>query len=158
MKIQLTKISNDQHKLRCVRSDGSSEEALLETKSLLVHDFTHLAYEIEAGLKKSFWGSVASGVTFAKLREEVETTNFDLANEELMRTEMIVGPLQGVMQGKQDAQKLLEALPNLFQAYGAHVPEHLTLELLERAQVRFKALMGEWTKLPFGDTMSVLWP
>lgn len=158
MNIELTKISNDQHKLRCVRSDGSSEEALLETKSLLVHDFTHLAYEIEAGLKKSFWGSVASGVTFAELREEVEMTNFDLEKEELMRTEMIVGPLQSVVQRKQEAKNLLEALPNLFNAYGAQVPDHLTLDLIERAQERFKAFMGEWTKLPFGDTMSVLWP
>lgn len=155
MKIELTKESNTHHRLRCMRDDGSVEEASLETKSFLVHDFTHLAYELEANLTGGFWGLVAAGKGFMELREPMRDA--DPNASELVQTEMIVGPLQSVVQEKRPPVALLEGLENAFSAHEAELPDFLTIDFIERVKGRFKKLYGEWYALPFGETMRIEW-
>ena len=151
MTIELTKHSDTEHHLRCTRADASVEEAQLESKSFLIHDFTHLMYELEAKIDKGFWGSVAAGETFVSLRGH----DFDPGSV-LWQTEMVVGPLQSVIQDKNTSEGLVEGLKQLFDAHGEVMPD-LTVEMIARMQDKFHALMGEWRSLAFGQTMTVTW-
>lgn len=152
MRIELRKLTNDMHELRCLRDDGSVEVAQLETRSLLVHDLTHLAFEQQAGLQKSFWGSVASGKTFNDLRE-----TFTEPTDQLKLTETLIGPLQAVMQGKVSAEQYLMVLEQLFSAQKLVVPVWLTVDLVQSAKQYFHHLYGEWNALPFGEVMVIDW-
>lgn len=156
MKITFSKISNTQHRLRCERKDGSIEEALLETKSFLVHDFTHLAYEMEAGLKDAFWGRVAASGTFLGLREPMADAMAHL-DDELVQTERIVGPLQMFMQNRTDAAQVVSGMRQASIALGVSLPAFLDVDFLLRAKERYRKLIGEWNALPFGEGMEVEW-
>lgn len=149
MIIELKKLTNDAHLLRCTRKDGSVEEAELETKSLLVHDLTHLAYETEAGLKKSFWGSVAAGKSFAELRDD------NAPEGELMQTEMTVGPLQGIVQGRASVEGFVPQVKQYQASVGVTPAAFLNEEFIARVVERFKKLYGEWKSTPFGETMRI---
>ena len=156
MKIELKKISNTHHLLRCTRDDGTVEEATLETKSLLVHDLTHLAYERERGLQKSFWGLVAGGVTFQALRGAMEPdkpTDFT----ELAETEGFVGPLQGVMLGRVTARDFVLGFSQHLAVQNEKTPEWMTMDFVLRVQARFNAFYGEWKALPFARVMTIDW-
>ena len=157
MRIELKKLTNDSHQLRCVRADDSEEVAELETKSFFVHDFTHLAYEIEAGLIKSFWGSVASGEPFTSLRADDRSDFSSPDTSELVQTEMIVGPLQGVTDGGRTAKELIAALENQFSAYGSELPAFFDEAFVDRCKARYDRFIGQWNKLPFGETMIIEW-
>lgn len=151
MTITLQKASNTHHLLTCERGDGTAVSSELETKSFLVHDFAHLAYEEVMNVQEGFWGSVASGEDFETLR----THEFDPGSA-LWQAEMVVGPLQSVMQGKNSAEGLLVGLASLFEAHGEVMPG-LTAELVATMQERFRAFMGEWNGLAFGEQMMIKW-
>lgn len=155
--IEITKISSTHHILRCTREDGSVHEAELESKTYLIHDFTHLAYEQTAGLTDSFWGSLAKGKPFDELRKENDPTTVHPDNNEITQTEMIVGPLQGIMQGKRQPEELIEGLTNLFNAYNTTIPEHLTVDLINQTQTVFKTYLGEYNSLEIGEKMVIEW-
>lgn len=151
MQITLQKTSNTHHLLTCERADGTAVSSELETKSFLVHDFTHLAYEEVMNVQEGFWGSVASGEDFETLR----THEFDPGSV-LWQAEMVVGPLQSVMQGKHTVEGLLTALTSLFEAHEEAMPG-LTVERVATMQERFRALMGEWNSLALGEEMMIKW-
>ena len=108
MRILLTKLNNDRHALEIIRADGSRERAELETKSLLVHDFIHLALEAEAGIQDGFWGLVAAGKTFAEMNDR---TGAGIAEHvgSMAVIEMLVGALSGALSGVQHDAVLAKA-------------------------------------------------
>lgn len=157
MLARFTKISNDRHRLEIVRDDGSTESAELETKSLLMHDLIHFAVESEAGLEKSFWGSVYSGKSFKDLMGDVPM-NSTAPETELAMTEMIVGVTTGFLLGKGDATQAMAVLENGIRAYGLAVPSYLNPVFFAGVQSRMRKLEGHWKATKFGETMELSWP
>ena len=86
MKIRFERIDDARHRLTV-----DHDTAVCETKSLLLHDFLHYAIEKEAGLETGFWGTLASGRTFAELRQ--------YSNPDLAVVEKIVGALHPSTKG-----------------------------------------------------------
>src|SRR4051812_48482720 len=97
MHIRFTKVSLVFHKLEIIRSDGSRQEAALETKTFMPHDLIHFVYEKEAGLSHSFWGSIASGMSFADFDSSEKVAALMKHNDELRQTEMATGILAGYL-------------------------------------------------------------
>ena len=152
LKVRFTRLSPKRHRLEIVRVDGSADAADLETRSLLLHDLVHFAFESEARLTQSFYGLLASGRALAALQADDAT--FPTAEAQL--TERIVGPLSAVVQGKSTIAGLLVGLRNLQHAYAEPMPDWLTEALLQRVVARFRRLDGQWKATPFGTTMELV--
>lgn len=158
MQIQFQKISNDQHRLTIERADGSLETSVLETKSLLLHDFIHLAVELEAGLKESFWGLVASGNSFLALAGKDEMNSGLIDRTEVGVTEFVVGALTGALQRSVPSIELIDGMKSFFAASNQAFPTYLTVEFIERALERLRHIRGAWNATAFGDVFTVEWP
>ncbi len=152
--IRLTKISPTHHRFEIVRDDGSSESVELETKSFLFHDLIHYAYESEAKLEDSFYGKLAKGLSYKELTEGAGLL-LD-SSEEITHTERIVGPLTGVMKVEVSPSQFLSGLHNIYQAFNEEVPKHLSEDFVDRVSERMRKMMGQWQKLPFGQTMELV--
>jgi len=158
MEIQFQKISNDQHRLTIERADGSLETSVLETKSLLLHDFIHLAVELEAGLKESFWGLVAAGNSFLALAGKDEMKSGLIDRTEVGVTEFVVGAITGALQRSVPPVELIEGMKNFFAASNQTLPAYLTVDFIERTLERLRHIRGAWNATAFGDVFSVEWP
>jgi hypothetical protein len=157
MRILLTRLTNERHILEVVRDDGSRDRVELETKSLWLHDFIHLAVEAEAGLQDGFWGSLAAGKTFAEMNDRTGEGMTDYSGSMLI-IEMLVGALTGALNGVP-----LEAVVANIRDYFANIartgdfPSWLTADYVDRVQERIRKLVGHWNGTPFGETMELEW-
>lgn len=158
MKIAVQKISNDQHRLTIERADGSLETSVLETKSLLLHDFIHLAVELEAGLKESFWGLVASGNSFLALAGKDEMKSGLIDRTEVGVTEFVVGVTTGAMQRSIPPTELIDGMKNFFAASNQIFPTYLTTDFIERTFERLRHIRSAWNATAFGDVLTLEWP
>jgi hypothetical protein len=149
LEVCFTRLSPTHHRLEIGRADGSREAVELETRSCLVHDLVHFAFETEAGLSRSFYGRLAAGFPLVGEAPDVGRT----PNPEGELTERIVGPLQAVVQGKASARGMLAGLAQLLEAHGEPMPPWLTEELVARTAERFRRIYGQWTATPFGATL-----
>jgi hypothetical protein len=156
MQIILTKLTDERHRMKIVRDDGSSEEVELVTREFLAHDMLHFCLEAEASLHHSFWGSLAAGKTLSELSAQGMATN--PPSEEVMITESIVGPLSYIAKGGTDDAQFLSIMTTVFQSRSTPMPAWLTEELLGQIRKCFVALMGEYRALPRGERMVLAWP
>lgn len=152
--IRLTRLSPTHHRFAYARPDGSGEAAEIETKSLLVHDLVHYAFECEAGLAQSFYGLLASGHSLADLQPEGNA----FPTEEARLTERIVGPLTGAMLGRVGVDEFLAAFRDFQKTSGESTPRWLTPDLVERAVTRFREVHGRWKATPFHATLELAFP
>lgn len=158
MQIRFQKLTNERHRLTIIRADGTIESADLETKSLLKHDFIHLALETEAQLKNSFWGLVASGKSFLELSQNMkEETMRPASDEEVACTEMVVGALAGAEKQNIDSATFVKNFFAWCKEVSMTYPAWLTLECIDRTRERLRHIQGKWNATPFGDVMEILW-
>lgn len=158
MKITFQKISNDQHRLTIERADGSSETSVLETKSLLLHDFIHLAIELEAGLKESFWGLVAAGHSFLALAGKDEMQGEEIDRSEVAITEIVVGAFTGMLQRSVPAEFVIDGIRNVCEATNRPYPSYLSNGFIDAAFERLRHIRGAWNATAFGNVYTVEWP
>jgi len=151
--VRLTRVSPTHHRFEIERADGSTECAVLETRSLLVHDLLHLAFETEAGLLQSFYGLLAAGRRLSETMPESTAQGVRFPTAEAQLTERIVGPLTAIVQSKISPRALLAGIRRLQEAHGEPMPEWLTEELIPHTAARFHRLHGEWKSTAFGQTM-----
>jgi hypothetical protein len=157
MKILLTKLTNDRHALEIVRKDGSRDRVELETKSLWLHDFLHLAVESEANLHDGFWGSLASGKSFADMNDRSGAGTKEYAGT-MLTIEMLVGALTGAAKGAPPATVVANIRSYLESVgKGDDFPAWLTPEFVLLALERLRKLVGHWNATPFGKAMEVEW-
>lgn len=142
MRIHLTKLTDERHRLAIVRADGSAESVELETRSFLLHDLVHYAVEAEAGMRAGFWGLLAAGASLASLADR---TLADPKNAELARAETLVGPMQSVWNGRLDKARYIES---------SSVDE----AFVERVLERLRGLWGHWRATRFRGVMELSWP
>lgn len=155
MKILLTRLTNDTHRLECIRDDGTRESAELETKSLLKHDLVHLAVEKEAGLLEGFWGLVAAGKTFKELSGKNTMSPGEPPKSELAITEMVVGMMTGYLVNQAKAEDILLAADTIFKGSSIALPPYLTPSFMEAVSKRYKALIGQVNGTPFHETIEL---
>ncbi len=146
MRIRLTRLSNDRHRLAVERPDGSWAEQELETRSVLLHDLVHLAVEAEAGLTDGFWGRLASGADF----EELKRAAADPGESGLPLAEALVGPMQAVWHGRLDPDRYVE--------HARRAAPFVDGAFVERVRARLRRLWGHWQGTPFHQTMELEWP
>ena len=156
MNISFLKISDHEHELRVQRRDGSVESAVCETRSFLVHDMTHLAFEQEAKTQFGFWGSVASGKTLAEVSDRASIANLD-ATSEALRIEKAVVIFQGLTKGK-SVESIVTAFNQQRSNFEWARPEWFEPEFVNRVQQRLTKLMGKWKATRFGEAMTIHWP
>lgn len=145
MKIRLTRLSNDRHRLAIERADGSREERELETRSVLLHDLVHYAVETEAGIADGFWGALASGIDYDELLEQAKATLPGLP-----LAEALVGPLQAVWKERLDPDRYVDQVNDL--------APFVDRAFVERTCERIRRLWGHWQGTPFHATMELTWP
>ncbi|MCA8944031.1 MAG: hypothetical protein KDB80_15815 [Planctomycetes bacterium] len=146
MKIRLTRIDNDTHRLEIERADGSRLATNLETRSVLLHDLVHFAVETEAGIPDGVWGSLADGLDFEALRTEVEAPT----RPGIALAETLVGPMQSVFRHGHDADRYVERMKD--------VAPFVDRAFVERVLERIRRLWGHWQGTPFRRAMELDWP
>jgi hypothetical protein len=154
MRILLTKISGDKHALKIVRSDRSQETIELVTREALFHDLLHHAVESALPTDGGFWGTLASGKTFADLNDRSgESTKENAAT--LNRVEGIVGVMTGVTEMSVD--QAFEKLGWFSETQGQEPPEWCTVSFVGDVLKRMRQLQGRWKATAYGATMEIIW-
>lgn len=92
MKICFSRHDPTTHRLRVWRAPYGRIDSILDSRSMLLHDFTHYAVEAELETDDGFWGLLATGHGLDALREE--SLEDPSVTERLMAIEKQVGPLQ----------------------------------------------------------------
>jgi hypothetical protein len=156
MLIRFTRVSNDRHRFEIVREDGTRESKELETRSALLHDLAHYAVEVEAGLKESFYGRLAQGLTY----DELTTTTTE--KPEALETERVVVLIQNFYRrGDMPAvnpQEEARRIAATFTATESGPPRWLTGDVLARVLERLRRVQGQWRATPFHGTMELTFP
>jgi hypothetical protein len=155
VRIELRKLSEQQHELLLIRDGGGRESLTCETRSTLVHDLLHYSAEQEAGVQTGFWGTLASGHTLADMNDRTGAA-LGAAGGDVMAIERIVGPLAAAAKGASP-----EALASRLRAYlaetGDPAPDWLTPAFIAAVQERLRHLLGAWRALPFGQPLRLEW-
>lgn len=152
LNIRLTRLSNDRHRFEAIRPDGGVEMRELETRSFLLHDLVHFAVESEAHLKNSFYGQLARGAGYDDMATAGPET------PEGVKTEMVVGVLQGAIKDEVDPVAFVERLKGVWANIGREPPDWLTEETIAGALRRLRSLQGQWRATPFGKTLELEFP
>ncbi|MFL5306311.1 MAG: hypothetical protein ACJ8F1_13920 [Polyangia bacterium] len=155
MRIELRKISDQQHELVLIRDGGLREALTCDTRSTLVHDLLHYAAEQEAGVQSGFWGTLASGRTLADMNDRTGAA-LGAAHPGVMAIERIVGPLSAATKGAAP-EELASRLRAYLAETGEAAPQWLTPAFVAAVQERLRQLLGAWRAVPYGQTLHLAW-
>lgn len=148
MLIELTKLTDERHRLAVSRPRMPIEEVELETRSYLLHDLVHYAVETEAGISDGFWGLLCEGHTLKELADREMKVPLSMG---LALAERLVGPMQSVWHGRLDV--------TLYVANARMAaPDLVTPEFVDRVRGRLRSLWGHWRATPWRGTMELPWP
>jgi hypothetical protein len=145
MQVLLTRVSDSEHRFEIERADGSSESAVLNTRSFLVHDLVHFAVESELQETQAFYGLLAAGRPLAEINDRENPPS----EPALMRIEALVGPLQSLCQGRGDRGAIL--------AYFQQVNTPVEAAFVDAVLERMRQLLGHWRGTPFPESMRLEW-
>lgn len=152
LKIRLTKLSNERHRIEFVRAGGRADAAELETRSCLLHDLVHFAVESEADLKRSFYGQIAAGRLYAEMAAEPPRGG------EAMLTERIVVMLTKCAKDEATPEQFVAAMHDRTNVPLEPTPEWVSLDFARRALERLRQVRGAWKATPFGQTLELTFP
>ena len=155
MRILLTRVSNQNHRLEVVRSDGSGDATELVTREALFHDLLHYAVESSLPTQRGFWGTLASGKTIADLNDRTGESVKDNA-ETLYRVEGIVGAMTGVVE--MPADQALTRLEWFSESQNQQPPDWCNAAFVTEAVETMRQLQGRWRATRFGEPMELEWP
>jgi hypothetical protein len=150
--IRLTRISNTRHRFEAIRPDGGVEVRELETRSFFLHDLVHFAVESEARLRNSFYGQLGRGAAYDDMASSGPET------PEGVKTEMVVGALQGAMKAPVDPESFVHQLHAMWANIGREPPDWLTPDTIAGVLRRLRVLQGLWRATPFGKTLELEFP
>jgi hypothetical protein len=152
MLIRFTRLTNERHRFEIVRDDGTCEARELETRSALLHDLAHYAVEVEAGLRESFYGRLAQGVSYDQL------ATLPMSTPEALQTEGVVVLFQGSPEFGAEPEHCVQQIIGGFAAMGREPPAWLTGDFVARARERLRRVRGRWRATPFHQTMELEFP
>ncbi len=142
MEVVFCKLSDDRHVVRVRRDDGTTDSVELDSRSFLRHDLAHYAVEVELGLSRGVWGSVARGGSLA---------GPGLDGDDMAIAEQISGPAQTMMRTGADADEIEQVLRRV-------APSLSTPDLAKRLHRRLRSLAGHWASTAYGGEMGLRWP
>ena len=142
MQIIFRKNSDQEHGIRIIRADNSSEETTLNSRSFLRHDFGHFAAESELQLQEAYWGSVAQGMALA---------GKEIRGKEIAIAESLATRIQGLLRNEAGSEEFIRTLKKV-------QPELITDAIADKIYQRCRGLLGRWRATPFGGEMKLLWP
>jgi hypothetical protein len=154
MRILLTKISDKQHALEIVRTDGSREAVELVTREFLFHDLLHYAVESSLPTQRGFWGTLAGGKTISDLNDRTAEAVKENADA-LYLAEGIVGVMSSVV--AMPANEAFAKLLWLSTSQGQEQPEWCTERFVADVCERMRSLQGQWKATPYGKSMEIAW-
>ncbi len=141
MLIRFTKLSDDEHRVQVLRGNGSEEQATLNSRSFLRHDFAHLVTEESVGLRNGFWGQIAKGATL---------NGEGLGGPGIQLAEALAAPIQTLMRLDAPLEKYQRTLEHL-------LPDRACVELAAQVKERVRQLEGHWRATAYGETMEIEW-
>ena len=147
VRVLFTRLSDRTHRFEVARQDGSSERAVLETRSYLVHDLTHYAVEAEVPIEDGFYGLLDGGTPLERLNDRTLT---EPLSPGLAVAESLVGPMQSLFGGRLDPAIFRELCEQRF-------PRLVATGRVDRALARLRRLAGHWAATPFHGTMALDW-
>lgn len=156
MLIRLTKISDQQHSVELVRSDGSRECIELVTREALVHDFIHYSVEASIPTQSGFWGVLAGGKSFDEMNDRSGESTKEFA-ETLMMVEGMVGMMTGVIKGDMTPNQAIATIRSYHDGTGQKTPEWLSERFVTDVREHMRRLQGHWKATPYGETMEIEW-
>jgi len=143
MEIDLKKINTSNHELKIIRSDKTSDEAILDTKTYLLHDICHFYVEKALQTFDGFWGMLSQGYQIEQLFGKTNQLT-----EKLRIIECIVGGTQSVYLKHMDEMG--------FWNYIKTVDYNLTdNKFLEKVVPQITAFMNQWNYLSIGQTTTL---
>lgn len=153
MQVRFVKINPQEYKLHILRDDQTEDEVILNYREFLRHDLVHFVLEKNAGLSNSFYGQLAKGKKLEEFSTESMKKRGEKFEGELATTEMIVGPLQGVLSSNQELN--LDYLKESIQAQGFTVPDFLDASFLAAVLREVKGLVKRYDALSVGDVLEL---
>jgi hypothetical protein len=146
LEVRMARLTPTHHRLTYRRPDGTGETIELESRSTLYHDLLHFAFESEAKLRRSFYGHLADAASYAQISEMGVQYR-----DEIMLTEKMIGIMTGWLKSGKDAAACIAMMEMMLGSYGDAVPSWFTPDFAERVRERMRRLVGEWSKLRFGQ-------
>jgi hypothetical protein len=154
MRVRFTKLSPDRHAFEIVRDDGSTSRTELETRSFLRHDLMHWALERRARLLDSLYGTLGKGVDPGSMRAADPPAD-ELTADQLPRTEVLVGMLQGAAQRGVDPVAFVPFASEHLRQVGQPVPAFLTADFVRQVLGDYERLHRQWQSLRIGGVLEV---
>lgn len=154
MRIRLTKISNERHRLEIVRADGSRDQVELVTRESFFHDLLHYSVESTLPTDRGFWGTLAGGKSFADVNDRSGESTKENA-EMLYKVEGIVGVMTTVV--PLPVEQALSKLRWFSETQSQEIPDWCNEHFVGTVCERMRQLIGEWKATAFGETMEIAW-
>lgn len=150
----LTKKNHDEHFFRFIRDDATETSTVLETRSMLRHDFAHYAVESIAGLKQSFFGMLNAGIDIDRFMDKKLPPPI---SHEALTTEMVSALLQSATSKDTTVSVLEERVVKGLETMGLQTPHYVTFENIKKMQLEFRLLFERWQVMKTGETMTLDW-
>jgi hypothetical protein len=151
MLVRFTRIDERRHALEVVRA-VRTQRAVLETRSTLLHDLTHLAVEELAPVETGFFVELARGATLEELAARA-----DAYAGAALQVERCVAVLQALGKGAEDPAALHARVVAALALQDEAPPPWFTADLVAAVQARLRELLGRWRATPFGGSLEVTW-
>jgi len=140
MNIEFKKINVSNHELKIVRSDKTSEQTVLDTKTYLLHDICHYYVEKELKTFDGFWGMLAQGYQIEQLFGKTNPLT-----EKLRIIEWIVGGTQSVYSNHMDESEFWNYIKSVDVNF-------INNEFLAKVIPQINEFMSRWKYLSIGKT------
>lgn len=134
MLVRFQRLDRRQHRMCVLREAGQSIDAVLETRSLLLHDFAHYSLESVQRYHHGFFGLLAAGCSLEDLRAGRGVA----AKGPLMAIEREVALLQS--------------------AYRWNRTEPLGKARTARCYEVLRSIDGAWSKVKRAQALELWWP
>lgn len=157
LKIQITKRTDGDSVLKCVRADGTETWQKNQGKTAAffpLHDLTHYAVETELSIRDAFFGLIATGWS---IEETGQRGSAAVLPPSSIFVENIVGTLDAerASGSRWTADEFNDSIARHAATHGRPAPRALTDDELARVRKRRAELFTAWRELPAGTTLEV---
>lgn len=153
MRVEFKKAKDGRNVLACERNDGTKTWIHVQP-AIVTHDFVHWALETTLGLRRGFWGLIASGWALRSFEEPGQTK---LLPEEAAWTEYAVACVWRDSWGQPplDIDGVVEELAVRAEMHGWKSARSITADELARIRTRVAELHGRWLAVEPGQSLQL---
>ncbi|MCC6409692.1 MAG: hypothetical protein IT453_21235 [Planctomycetes bacterium] len=154
MRIEFKKAADGRHVVACERANGTQTWSRVQA-AIVSHDFVHWALETTLGLRRGFWGLVASGWNLTAFVEPGATK---LLPEEAAWTEFAVAAIWRDSWGQAplDADGVIEELALRAEMHGWKTQRSISEADLARIRTCIAELNARWLAVEPGGSLALV--